>query len=141
MIMQEIPVNTTEIIKALLFWICTELDLSVNNLDIIFTDDQFLKELHKEYLNDDTLTDVMTFNLSDSPPIDSEIYISIDRARDNAHKYGVSFKNEIMRLIIHACLHLAGYKDKQKEERKKMKEKEDHYLNIADEKFNSESSA
>ncbi len=128
------------IIKDLLFWICDELDLSAEIIDVIFTDDQSLKELHRDFLNDDTFTDVMTFNLSDSPSIDSEIYISIDRARENAEKYNVSYQNEIMRLLIHACLHLSGYDDTEERKRKKMKEQEDYYLHQAEKRFENFSS-
>jgi len=124
-----------EIIKRLLVWICKELDISAKAINVIFTDDQSLKELHRDYLNDDTFTDVMTFNLSDSPPIDSEIYISIDRARENSEKYSVSFQNEIMRLLIHACLHLAGYEDADENNRNEMKMKEDYYLDEAEKRF------
>ena len=83
-----------------LTWLCSELQLTAKTIDVIFTDDQTLKDLHKNFLNDNTFTDVMTFNLSDVPPIESEIYISIDRARENARAFNVSFQNEIMRLII-----------------------------------------
>ena len=90
-----------------------------------------LKEMHRQFLDDDSFTDVMTFNLSEIPPIESEIYISIDRARDNANQYEVSYLNEIMRLIIHACLHLAGHEDYDETKRAKMKAKEDHYHALA----------
>ena len=120
--------NYRKIIQKLILWICEELNLSVQMINVIFTDDQSLKQLHRDYLNDNTFTDVITFNLSDSPPIDSEIYISIDRARENAQNYNVSYQNELMRLLIHACLHLAGYDDADEKKKKKMKEQEDYYL-------------
>ena len=104
-------------------------------IDVIFTDDKSLKKMHREYLDDDTLTDVMTFNLSKSPPIESEIYISIERAHENAQNYNVTYQNELMRLLIHACLHLAGYDDKDEKKRKKMKEQEDYYIDKAEKKF------
>ena len=124
-----------DLIKELLLWICNELKISVNLLTIIFTDDDFLKNLHRDYLQDDTFTDVMTFILSDAPPIESEIYIRVDRARLNAAAYDVSYHNEIMRLLIHACLHLAGYEDGEEAKRKKMKALENTYLVRAEKIF------
>ena len=125
---QEVP---TEFIT----WICNKLHLNVKTIDIIFTDDQTLKNLHKDFLNDDTFTDVMTFNLSETPPIESEVYISIDRARENARYFNVAFQNEIMRLLIHACLHLAGYEDDDETKRMIMKKREDEFLRNAEKKF------
>jgi rRNA maturation RNase YbeY len=127
-----------EIPTELITWICSELHLNVKTLDIIYTDDQTLKNLHKDYLNDDTYTDVITFNLGDTPPIESEVYISIDRARENAGHFNVAFQNEIMRLLIHACLHLAGYEDDDEDKRKIMKKKEDEFLRNAEKKFDLE---
>jgi rRNA maturation RNase YbeY len=119
----------------LIVWICRKLNLSVDSINVIFTDDQTLKKLHRDYLNDDTFTDVITFNLSDRPPIESEIYVSSDRAHENSKQYAVSYQNEIMRLLIHACLHLAGYEDGDANKRKVMKAKEDFFLNEAEKRF------
>ena len=116
-------------------WICRELKIPIVSLDIIFIDDESLRVLHNKYLNDDTVTDVITFNLGDDSNCEGEVYISLDQARKNAAYYHVSLINEIMRLIIHSCLHLAGYDDHNDKERKIMKKKEDYYLLIAVEKF------
>ena len=116
-------------------WICLELKLPILSLDIIFIDDESLRALHKKYLNDNSLTDIITFNLGDDSNLEGEIYISLDRAQKNADDYQVSLSNEIMRLIIHGCLHLAGYDDKSNEQREIMKKKEDYYLLTALEKF------
>jgi len=124
--------NHRKIIKNLIRWICKELDLSIQMINVIFTDDHSLKKMHQEYLDDDTFTDVMTFNLSDSPPIESEIYISIDRAHENAQKFNVTYQSELMRLLIHACLHLAGFDDKDEKTKKIMKAREDFYLATAE---------
>lgn len=118
-------------LKNLVEWICRELNLPIVSLDIIFTDDNSLRSMHKQYLDDDTYTDVMVFNLGNDDKIEGEIYISIDRARENAGSFHTTFEDEINRLIIHACLHLAGYQDKNENLRKIMKEKEDDLLEIA----------
>ena len=123
------------IIRKTAHWICRELKIPIVSLDIIFTDDKSIRVLHEKYLDDDTVTDVITFNLGDNSNCEGEVYISLDRARKNAEYYHVSIINEIMRLIIHACLHLAGYDDQNDKERKIMKKKEDYYLLIAIEKF------
>ena len=122
-------------LQALIKWICEELKLIVTSIDLIFIDDNELKKMHKTYLNDNSYTDVMAFNLSDNQTIEGEIYISYHRARVQAAQYKVSVLNEISRLLIHACLHLAGYDDKHPEERNLMQRKEDTYLKKANTLF------
>jgi len=116
-------------------WLCREMKLKVQTLDIIFTDDQNLRDMHEEFLSDTHYTDVMTFNLGSKDSIEGEIYISKERALENAIKYNVSPVNEICRLITHGCLHLAGYEDNNQTNLKKMKIKEDEFLSIVLTKF------
>lgn len=103
---------------------CKELE----SLNYIFCTDNTLLEINRKYLKHDFYTDIITFNLSETSAIRAEIYISIDRVRENARKLGVSFKSELHRVIFHGALHLCGYKDKKKEEKVKMRGKEDFYL-------------
>ena len=116
-------------------WLCAEIKLSIETLDIIFTDDENLRDLHEDYLNDVDYTDVMTFNLGTNEAIEGEIYISNERALDNASKYKVSQENEICRLIIHGCLHLAGYEDNNEHNQKQMKKKEENFLSMVSNLF------
>jgi rRNA maturation RNase YbeY len=116
-------------------WLCREMKLKINTLDIIFTDDSELRDMHEDFLNDIHYTDVMTFNLGSKDLIEGEIYISKDRAVDNAAKYDVSLVNEICRLITHACLHLAGLEDNNQFNREQMKKKEDEFLSIISTKY------
>jgi probable rRNA maturation factor len=102
--------------------------IPVREIHIIFVEDEYLRGLHKKYLNDDTPTDVMSFNLSDDDHIEGEIYISLDSAKSQAPRFDVSFDFEIARLIIHGLLHLKGYDDSTAPERKEMRAKEDYYL-------------
>lgn len=102
--------------------------LEVASLNIVFVDDAFLKDLHRRFLDDDSETDVMTFNLNETGPIEGEIYISLDRARAHARQYGVPAEREVARLIIHGLLHLKGYNDHTAEEQQRMREKEDACL-------------
>jgi len=118
-------------IKKLAEGTCSELKLNVLSLDIIFVGDQKLCEMHQTYLQDDSPSDVMTFNLADGDEIEGEIYISLDRAGEQAQTCGVSLINEISRLIIHGCLHLAGFSDSETAARRTMKEKEEIFLHRA----------
>jgi probable rRNA maturation factor len=97
-------------------------------LNYIFCNDKSLLEINREFLNHDYYTDIVTFNLSETEAIHAEIYISIDRIRENAKQFDVSFKSELHRVIFHGVLHLCGYKDKTKEEKRKIRAKEDYYL-------------
>jgi rRNA maturation RNase YbeY len=97
-------------------------------VNFIFCTDKVLLKINQDYLNHDFYTDIITFDLSKNKSIQSEIYISIDRVRENARKLGVSFKSELHRVVFHGVLHLCGYNDKTKNERKNIRAKEDHYL-------------
>jgi len=116
-------------------WIAEELALEVSEVDIILTDDRTLRKMHSEYLGDNTFTDVMTFDLSDTEAIEAEIYISSDRVRQHASRFKTTMRNELMRMVIHAFLHLAGYDDQTESKRKIMKEKEDQFLLAAEKVF------
>jgi probable rRNA maturation factor len=97
----------------------------------VFCSDEFLLAINKSSLNHDYYTDIITFDLSNlGQPIESEIYVSIDRVKDNAQQLGVSFKEELCRVVFHGALHLCGYKDKKKEDVLLMRKKEGYYLSV-----------
>lgn len=99
------------------------------SINIIFCDDEYLLTLNQKHLNHDFYTDIITFDLSESKnEIAGDIFISVDRARNNSKELNQSFKDEISRLIIHGVLHLMGYADENKEDKKIMTEKENFYL-------------
>ena len=102
----------------------------LESLNYIFCSDKDLLEINRKYLKHDFYTDIITFNLSETLAVRAEIYISIDRVRENARTLGISFKTELHRVIFHGALHLCGYNDKNQAEKKKIRIKEDHYLNI-----------
>ena len=102
----------------------------VDTLNYIFCDDEYLLGINQQYLNHDTYTDIVTFELSGKgEPVISDIYISVERVRANAGTFGTSFTHELHRVIFHGALHLSGYKDKSKEQAKLMRSKEEEYLN------------
>jgi probable rRNA maturation factor len=99
----------------------------IGAVSYIFCDDDYLLDLNVEYLDHDTLTDIITFPYSKSP-IEGDIFISIDRVRENAKEFGVAFEQELRRVIIHGVLHLCGYGDKSEAEAAEMRRKEDAAL-------------
>jgi len=103
----------------------------LENINFILTSDSFLHKINVEHLGHNTYTDIITFEYNDmGNPILSDIYISIDRCRENAKEYKVNLETEIRRILIHGVLHLLGYKDKTKSEKKVMTSKEDYYLSL-----------
>jgi probable rRNA maturation factor len=102
---------------------------SLDQLTYIFCADPYLLKINQEYLDHDTYTDIITFDNSEKDGvITGDIFISIDRIRENAMKFGQSVTDELHRVIIHGALHLLGYKDKVVADKKKMTQKEDEYL-------------
>jgi len=98
-------------------------------LSYIFCSDQFLLEMNKSYLDHDTFTDIITFDLSESKSaMEGEIYISVDRVKENAKIYKTTYQNELHRVIFHGVLHLCGFKDKKEKDQKIMRENEDYCL-------------
>ena len=98
---------------------------------LIFTTDNVLMELKKEYFNQEHFTDVIAFRLNDynENKVEGEIYISVPQVSNNAKQYNQAFNKELSRIIIHGSLHLLNYKDKTPQEKIKMTEKEDYFLN------------
>lgn len=101
----------------------------IGELSFVFCSDDYLLEINKQYLNHDTYTDIVTFDSSESEEvIAGDIFISVERTRENAEKFGVSETDELHRVIIHGVLHLCGYYDKEKADKELMTAKENEYL-------------
>jgi rRNA maturation RNase YbeY len=99
-------------------------------LQYIFCSDKYLLEINRQYLKHDFYTDIITFDLSEkNQPINAEIYISVDRVRENAREFSSSLRSELHRVIFHGALHLCGYRDKTTVQKKQMREMEEQYLN------------
>ena len=107
-------------------------DYKIGTLNYILTNDEILVQLNRDYLRHFTLTDIITFDLSENEGLlTGDIYISVDRAKENAKKFKETVNNEIKRLMIHGILHLVGYKDKSTSDRELMRAKEEYYLSLA----------
>jgi len=98
------------------------------DLSFIFCSDDYLLDINKKYLNHDFYTDVITFDYSENNILSGDVFISIDRVKENAGTFNVPFEEELQRVMIHGVLHLAGYKDKTDKEKKQMTDKENFYL-------------
>lgn len=102
-------------------------------LDYIFCSDDFLLKINREYLQHDTLTDVITFNYGEEgnlTDIEAEVYISTERVRENAQAFKTNFETELHRVMVHGALHLFGYSDKTASKKSIMRGKEDAYLSL-----------
>lgn len=101
---------------------------SLGEVSYIFCDDSYLHKMNVEFLDHDTLTDVISFDYTEGILISGDIYISKERVADNAKDFKVPFLDELHRVMIHGLLHYCGYKDKTDEDVKMMRNKENHYL-------------
>ncbi|MCF7566752.1 rRNA maturation RNase YbeY [Sabulilitoribacter arenilitoris] len=119
--------NEEEISSWVLKVISSE-GFKVEEVNYVFCNDAYLHKLNVEFLNHNTLTDIISFDYSIGKIIQGDIFISTERVLENAKDFKVSFEEELHRVIIHGILHYCGYKDKTKDEIKLMRNKENHYL-------------
>src|SRR5436190_10499912 len=127
----DIPTNlkNTSTLKRFIELIFKNELQELESINYIFCSDKTILEINKKYLNHDFYTDVITFDLSkDNKTISGEVYISIERIRDNAKQLGLSIKSELHRVLFHAALHLCGYNDKKKKEKEIMRKRENELL-------------
>ena len=108
----------------------TKEDKTPGEINYIFCSDTYLHKMNVEHLDHDTFTDIITFNYCVGELINTDIFISIDRVKENAETFKTSFENELNRVMIHGILHLIGYDDKTGSDKKTMRAKEDFYLNL-----------
>ncbi|MEJ7766671.1 MAG: rRNA maturation RNase YbeY [Chitinophagaceae bacterium] len=118
-------------VKASLVLLFKNEHRSFHTLDYIFCNDKYLLKINKKFLGHDTLTDIITFDLSDAESvITGEIYISIERVKDNARLFKKTFQQELLRVIFHGALHLCGYRDKSEKEKSSFRTKENEYIQL-----------
>jgi probable rRNA maturation factor len=121
--------NTTKISE----WIgktISEESKTPGDINYIFCSDEYLHKMNVEHLSHDTYTDIITFNYCMADIINTDIFISIDRVKENAITYNTTFLTELHRVIIHGVLHLVGYDDKAEDDQVIMRAKEDFYLTL-----------
>ncbi|MCD6067134.1 MAG: ybeY [Bacteroidetes bacterium] len=104
--------------------------LSTGNIAYVFCSDEALLKINRDFLSHDTYTDIITFDYREDKMINGEIYISVDRVKENAEKFKTTFDNELHRVMIHGVLHICGYKDKGKAATELMRKKEDGALKL-----------
>lgn len=103
--------------------------IEFESINFIFSTDEAIYHINKKFLGHASFTDIVTFSLSENGnPVVADVYISIDRVRENALRHGEPFERELHRVIFHGVLHLCGYKDKSKSQTREMRKREDHYL-------------
>jgi probable rRNA maturation factor len=107
-----------------------QLGKKVGDVNYIFCTDDYLHELNVKYLNHDTLTDIITFDYSENNILNGDIFISIERVKENSEKFKINFQEELKRVIAHGVLHLSGFKDKKKEDKSIMRNQEDRALEM-----------
>jgi len=105
-------------------------DKEAGEINYIFCDDEELYKINTQYLNHQTLTDVISFDYTEGNKISGDIFISIERVRENASIFNVSFDEELLRVMIHGVLHYCGYKDKTKEKQAEMRLKENEKIKM-----------
>lgn len=110
--------------------ISDSLEVTIESVTYIFCSDEYLLNINKTHLNHDYYTDIITFPYKQGKELQSDIFISIDRIRDNAEQQEVSFHNELLRVMSHGILHLSGYGDKTEEEAKTMRLMEDKCIGL-----------
>ncbi len=115
------------ITKWLKYAINTE-NKELGEINYIFCNDQYLLKKNQKYLQHNTFTDIITFDYTEENRLSADIFISIERVKENAITFAVLFETELKRVIIHGVLHLMGYKDKSKEDAETMRSKENFYL-------------
>ena len=124
-----LSINTTQISTWLSACIAN-LGYNLGELSIIFCCDEYLLDINKKHLNHDFYTDIITFNYNVEKKLNGDLFISVDRVKDNAILFNENFNVELFRVIIHGVLHLCGFNDKTIDEQKEMRSKEKYYLSL-----------
>lgn len=126
-----VSLDSRTALKSFLLKIFRKEGRKLAELNYVFCTDEKILEINRQFLQHDFYTDIITFELSaPGEPVSGEIYISIDRVKDNARQMNLSQRRELHRVIFHGVLHLCGYKDKTVAQEKEMRAKEDYYLDL-----------
>ncbi|MES2645350.1 MAG: rRNA maturation RNase YbeY [Bacteroidota bacterium] len=128
-------IRNVKSLKAFIIQIFQREATRLQELSYVFCSDEYLLAINQQFLKHDFYTDIITFDLTEalSDAISGEVYVSVDRVKDNAKALGLPFNEELLRVVFHGALHLCGYGDKKKSEIKLMRQKEDEYLRLYEE--------
>ena len=131
-VIKSTPLSNRKALKEFLKQISNKEKKIIHSLDYVFCSDEDLLDINQKFLNHDYYTDIITFNLTTgtSEAIVGEIYISIDRVKENAKHFKTTIQKELHRVVFHGILHLCGYNDKTKAQKTIMTQKENHYLKM-----------
>ncbi len=124
------PTIDRQVFTSVIKLLCKEKKAQVETLQYVFMNDEELLKINIRYLNHNTYTDIITFDLTEENGIVGEIYVSLDRIIENASVFTVSVKEEFLRVLFHGALHLLGYKDKTTKDRQAMREAEAYCINL-----------
>lgn len=126
---RDLTLNNKRKIQSFIAQVFAKEKVAFSRLDFIFCSDEYLLNINRTFLKHDFYTDIITFDLSaPKSGMAGEVYISVDRVKENAGLLSLPFKEEILRVVFHGVLHLCGYKDKKKEDIKIMRAKENTYI-------------
>lgn len=128
---EKFRLRDSKLLKRIISRIVSDAGLKGGVANVIITTDGKVYEINREFLGHDYYTDIITFNYNRGKSVNGEIYISAQRVKENAEKFGVTHNSEIRRVIFHGFLHLCGYDDSTAEEKKKMSEMEEMYLALS----------
>ena len=130
-LVKSITLNRRNRLKDFIRQMILKEGLTLESINYIFCSDQYLLVINKKYLNHDYYTDIITFNMStNSEPLMAEVYISVERVRENAKLLNIPVGDELLRVMFHGVLHLCGYNDKKPVQKLEMRERENHYLRL-----------
>lgn len=128
----QVPFQVTNsgVVKKWLTQLAKKENKNIQRVSYVFVSDDYLLEINQAHLQHDTYTDIITFDYSSAKQIEAEIYVSVDRIRENAKTHKTTTRNELLRVLAHGLLHCCGYKDKTAKEQAMMRQKETYYLNL-----------
>ena len=124
----EFTLDNEEAIATWLSSVIVSENKSEGEINYIFCDDEYLHQINVEYLNHDTLTDIISFDYTMGNEISGDVFVSVERVLDNSKDYNTSFEDELKRVLVHGVLHYCGYKDKSEEDEALMRSKEDEKI-------------
>jgi rRNA maturation RNase YbeY len=124
----EFTLENEDAVAAWLSAVIVSENKTEGEINYIFCDDDYLHKINMEYLNHDTLTDIISFDYTMGNEIGGDIFVSIERVLDNSKDYNTSFEDELKRVLVHGVLHYCGYKDKSEEDEALMRSKEDEKI-------------